>query len=143
MTINIVMNVPKVISEAPFLKRLIKNKSKRTHQSMIRKATANQLKSLQEVISNAIQNEAIPQFKIAKKTLHAIKRSKKQRFFREFVNPKTAHNRIKKILNQHGNGIFKIARNMAPIAIKGIALSTLSPLLAAAYVLKNKKKIKS
>ena len=69
-----------VLKEKPFLKRLVRNKSKRTHQEMIRKATRNQLRTLREVMKNTIGNTKIP-LNLPNKHLKAIKKAGKHVYF--------------------------------------------------------------
>ena len=105
-----------VLKEKPFLKRLIRNKSKRTHQDMIRKATSNQVRTLREVMRNAIGNPKIP-LNLPKKHLKAIKKAGKHVYFQEFINPATSERRARRLLNQHGNGVFQSLLKLVPKAL--------------------------
>ena len=105
-----------VLKEKPFLKRLIRNKSKRTHQDMIRKATSNQVRTLREVMRNAIGNPKIP-LNLPKKHLKTIKKAGKHVYFQEFINPATSERRARRLLNQHGNGVFQSLLKLVPKAL--------------------------
>ena len=105
-----------VLKEKPFLKRLVRNKSKRTHQEMIRKATRNQLRTLREVMKNTIGNTKIP-LNLPNKHLKAIKKAGKHVYFQEFINPATSERRARRLLNQHGNGVFQSLLKLIPKAL--------------------------
>ena len=83
---------------------------------MIRKAKRNQLRTLREVMKNTISNEKIP-LNLPNNHLKAIKKAGKHVFFKEFINPTTSERRVRRLLNQHGNGVFDPLLKLLPKAL--------------------------
>lgn len=102
-----------VAHESNFLNHLHRIQSTRAYQSLIRKATPQQIQALEEIIENILHNGRLTTDRFKKRL------RPKARFFREFVHKKTPLKRKKRLLNQQGSGLKNTIKQVIPSLKKG------------------------
>lgn len=111
-----VRKTPFVVREREFLHNLHRRKNKpKSLQNTIRNASSGQIRAIYEVVGNGVRNPHVARLHL--NNLQQIKRRGQHKYFREFLNKKTTVKRRKRLLNQHGNGIFSTALKLLPMAL--------------------------
>ena len=111
-----VRKTPFIVQEREFLQNLHHKKNKpKSLQNMITNGSGGQIRAIYEVVGNGVRNPHVARLHL--NNLQQIKRRGQHKYFREFLNKKTTVKRRKRLLNQHGNGIFSTALKLLPMAL--------------------------